>query len=328
MNIISNNIDNISESAIRTLSLEIDGLRNLVSSLKNGLNDSFLKATQIIQESKGRTVVTGMGKSGHIGQKVAASLASTGTLSYFVHPSEASHGDLGMITPEDVLLAFSWSGETLELMSVIDYANRFKVPLIAVSSNPESALSRASTVCLTLPKSQEACPHGLAPTTSTTMQLALGDAIAIALLEARGFSPIDFKVFHPGGKLGANLKLVKDIMHKGDKIPLVKNNTMMGEALIVMSEKGFGCLGVINDKGNMIGIITDGDLRRNMSSDILNMSAELVMSNTPKTITTDTLASSAIEIINSNNITSLFVTEFNKPVGILHIHDLLRIGIV
>lgn len=324
---MNNNIDEINESAVRTLNLEIDGLKNLVSSLKNGLNESFLKATQIIQASTGRIVVTGMGKSGHIGQKVAASLASTGTPAYFVHPSEASHGDLGMITGEDVLLAFSWSGETLELMSVLDYANRFKVPLIAITSNPESALSQAASVSLTLPKSQEACPHGLAPTTSTTMQLALGDAIAIALLEARGFSARDFKVFHPGGKLGANLKLVKDIMHTGDKIPLVKHNTMMGEALIVMSEKGFGCLGVINDHGNMAGIITDGDLRRHMSTELLNMSAEQVMSSTPKTISTDTLASSAIETINSNNITSLFVTEGNKPVGILHIHDLLRVGI-
>ena len=268
-----------------------------------------------------------MGKSGHVGQKVAATMASTGTPAYFVHPAEASHGDLGMITKNDVILAFSWSGETVELISLIQYAARFTVPLISISSNKESTLGRSSKVALELPTSKEACPLGLAPTTSTTMQIALGDALAVALLDSRGFTASDFKVFHPGGQLGANLKFIGDIMHKEAMLPLVQSGTSMAEALVIMTEKSFGTLGVINHEGVLIGVITDGDLRRNMGSDLLTISVDEVMTQSPKTIAPQTLASAALEMINSSSITSLFVVEDKRPVGIVHIHDLLRIGV-
>ena len=315
------------ESAIRTLNLEFEGLKALEESLKSSLAEDFVKSVELIRTATGRVIVTGMGKSGHIGQKVAATLASTGTPAYFVHPGEASHGDLGMITKRDVILAFSWSGETLELNTIIEYSRRFSVPLIAVTSKHESALAKAAEAALVLPKCQEACPHGLAPTTSTTMQLALGDSLAVALLESHGFTATDFKIFHPGGQLGANLKYVSDIMHSGENMPLVPSDMTMSEALVVMSEKSFGCLGVVNQDGHLIGIITDGDLRRHMGDALLQSSAERIMTKSPKTVSKDTLASSAIETINSLSITSLFVVEDSKPVGIIHIHDLLRLGI-
>ena len=268
-----------------------------------------------------------MGKSGHIGQKTAATLASTGTPAFFVHPGEASHGDLGMIMPNDVILAYSWSGETVELLNLINFSRRFKVPLISVTSSAKSALGKASEICLELPKAQEACPHGLAPTTSTTMQLALSDALAIALLEARGFTAGDFKVFHPGGKLGASLQFVSDIMHKGEALPLVSQDTGMSEALPLMTEKSLGCLGVVDKAGSLAGIITDGDLRRKMGPELFTASAGEVMTANPKTVGPDLLVSAALEQINTSNITALFVVEDGKPVGILHIHDLLRAGV-
>lgn len=314
-------------SAIRTLGLEIDGLRILESAIGDGLAEAFAEAVELMRTSCGRVIVTGMGKSGHIGQKIAATLSSTGTPAYFVHPGEASHGDLGMITHDDVVLALSWSGETVELANIITYARRFGVPLIAVTSQADSSLAKAARPALILPKTAEACPHGLAPTTSCIMQLAIGDALAIALLEGKGFTAHDFKVFHPGGQLGASLKYVSDIMHRGEKLPLASPDDVMAEALVTMTEKAFGCLGVIDGGGRLIGIITDGDLRRNMGPHLLDAPVGRIMTCQPKTIAPEELASTALNILNSSKITALFVVEQEKPVGIVHIHDLLRLGV-
>jgi arabinose-5-phosphate isomerase len=314
-------------SARRTLALEIQGLIALKEAIDNGLGAPFHRAVALIAKSSGRVIVTGMGKSGHIGQKLAATLASTGTPAFFVHPGEASHGDLGMIAREDVIIALSWSGETVELGNILSYSRRFRVPLIAVTSRDDSALGRASDVVLCLPVSQEACPHGLAPTTSTAMQLAAGDCLAIALLEARGFSAADFKIFHPGGQLGASLRYVGDLMHKADRLPLSGVDRTMAEALVTMTEKSFGCLGVVDENGALVGIVTDGDLRRHMGADLLSARVGDVMTCKPKTINPQTLASAALQIINDSAITALFVEEDGKPVGIIHIHDLLRIGV-
>ncbi len=314
-------------SARRTLDLEIRGLGILKDAIDDGLGAAFTRAVETIHASRGRVIVTGMGKSGHIGQKIAATLASTGTPAFFVHPGEASHGDLGMITRDDVILALSWSGETVELSPILTYSRRFGVPLVAITSRSESALGKASDVVLRMPAAQEACPHGLAPTTSTTMQLAAGDCLAIALLEARGFSAADFKIFHPGGQLGANLRYVADIMHKGDRLPLSAPTLRMAEALVTMTEKSLGCLGVVDEAGKLIGIITDGDLRRHMGPDLLATTAGDIMTADPKVIAPDMLVSSALELVNRSNITALFVVDDGKPVGIIHIHDLLRIGV-
>ncbi len=322
---------NASQGAIasvrRTLNLEIGGLAALMAAIDDGLGDAFAEAVATIRASRGRVIVTGMGKSGHIGQKLAATFASTGTPAFFVHPGEASHGDLGMITPEDVILALSWSGETVELGNILTYSRRFAVPLIAITSRAESALGKASDIVLRLPISQEACPHGLAPTTSTAMQLAAGDCLAVALLEARGFSASDFKIFHPGGQLGANLKYAADLMHKGARLPLSAGTARMAEALVVMTEKSFGCLGVVDAAGGLIGIVTDGDLRRHMGPDLLTVRVVDIMTPAPKTITPDTLVSAALQLVNQSHITAVFVVEDGKPVGIIHIHDLLRIGV-
>jgi arabinose-5-phosphate isomerase len=314
-------------SAQRTIQLESEGLSALEAALRSELADSFAEAVAMIHACHGRTIVTGMGKSGHIGMKVAGTLSSTGTPASFVHPSEASHGDLGMITRDDVILAFSWSGETVELSNLVSYSRRFGVKLIAVTSNSESALAKAADVVLPLPKSKEACPHGLAPTTSTMMQLALGDCLAIALMEAKGFSGRDFKVFHPGGQLGARLKFVGDLMHRGDRLPLTAGNVKMAEAIVVMTEKAFGCLGVVDGDGRLAGIITDGDLRRHMGNGLLARSTGEIMTAAPKTASPDLLAAEALEMINASSITALFVVEDGRPVGIIHIHDLLRAGV-
>ncbi|MGI9387961.1 MAG: KpsF/GutQ family sugar-phosphate isomerase, partial [Methyloligellaceae bacterium] len=283
---------------------------------------------ELIRKASGRVIVSGMGQSGHVGQKVAATLASTGTPAYFVHPGEANHGDLGMITGDDVLLALSWSGETAELSGLITYSRRFAVPLIAVTSCAKSTLASSAEAVLLLPQAKEACPHGLAPTTSTVMQLALGDALAIALLESKGFTAQDFSIFHPGGQLGAKLKFVGDIMHTGEQLPLVPFDTVMSDALVTMTEKSFGCLGITDSGGRLAGIITDGDLRRRMGPTLLEASAEDVMTASPKTVKPDMLASAALELINASSITALFVVENDKPVGIIHVHDLLRLGVV
>ncbi len=315
------------ESAQRTLELESDGLRALEAALADGLSEGFAGAVELIRSASGRVIVSGMGKSGHIAQKVAATLASTGTPAFFVHPSEASHGDLGMVTSDDVLLAFSWSGETAEFSSLITYAGRFAVPIISVTSRADSTLANASKVTLALPQSKEACPHGLAPTTSTLMQLVLGDCLAIALLESKGFSARDFKVLHPGGQLGASLKFVSDIMHTASELPLADMDTSMGEALVTMTEKSLGCLGVLDENGRLAGIITDGDLRRHMGPELHAARTGDIMTGSPKTVAPDTLASAALEVINSKSITALFVVEDGKPVGLVHVHDLLRSGV-
>ncbi|MCC2112858.1 MAG: KpsF/GutQ family sugar-phosphate isomerase, partial [Hyphomicrobiales bacterium] len=251
----------------------------------------------------------------------------TGTPAFFVHPSEAGHGDLGMITRNDIVLALSWSGETAELRNIVDYSRRFSVGLIAMTSNDGSALAQSADVVLELPKAQEACPHGLAPTTSTVMQLALGDALAIALLECKGFTPRDFKVFHPGGQLGAYLKFVRDVMHVGDRLPLVPLGTPMTEAIVVMTNKGFGCAGVVDDNGRLRGIVTDGDLRRHLGADLLAHRVDDIMTVAPKTVGPETLVSEAIQIINTSSIMALLVVDAEKPIGIVHIHDLLRAGV-
>jgi arabinose-5-phosphate isomerase len=314
-------------SATRTLQLETEGLNALKAALASELIGSFAEAVQALRTCRGRVIVTGMGKSGHVGLKVAATLSSTGTPAYFVHPSEASHGDLGMITRDDAILAFSWSGETVELSNIVSYSRRFAVPLIAVTSNPQSTLAQAAEIVLTLPQVKEACPHGLAPTTSTIMQLALGDCLALALLESKGFTAVDFKALHPGGQLGARLKFVGDLMHKGERLPLAPSHAAMAEAIVVMTEKALGCLGVVDGAGKLVGIITDGDLRRHMGDGLLARSAADIMTPGPKTVAPDVLASAALELCNASSITALFVVEDGRPVGIIHIHDLLRAGV-
>lgn len=316
------------EAATRTLRLEAEGLSALEVALQNGLGKSFNQAVKLIGAARGRVIVTGIGKSGHVGQKVAATFASTGTPAFFVHPSEASHGDLGMITPDDVILAISWSGETVELKNIITYSRRFSVPMIAITSRRDSALGTQSDVCLELPRAKEACPHGLAPTTSTTMQLALGDCLAVALLEAKGFTAHDFKVFHPGGSLGASLKYVSDLMHTGDAMPLARHDEPMAAALVTMTAKAFGCLGIIDAKGKIVGIITDGDLRRHMGAELVNASTRDIMTKNPKTVEPGMLASAALELMNTKRITALFVVEKGRPIGIVHVHDMLRAGLV
>jgi arabinose-5-phosphate isomerase len=313
--------------ALRTLETEAGGIRALAAAIRNGLGQSFIAAVELIRAARGRVIVTGMGKSGHVGRKIAATLASTGTPAFFVHPGEASHGDLGMIAPEDVIMALSWSGETAELKDLTDYSARFRIPLVAITAATDSTLGRAADVVLTLPQAREACPHNLAPTTSSLMQHALGDALAIALLESRGFTALDFRVFHPGGKLGAMLKFVRDIMHTGDAIPLVPIGSLMSEAIAEMTAKTFGCVGIVDASGDLAGIITDGDLRRHMSNDLLIRKVEAVMTREPKTVCPDQLVSEALELLNSLKKTQLIVVEARKPVGVVHFHDLLRAGV-
>lgn len=313
-------------SATRTLEAEKEALIALEAAMANGLAQPFADAVAIISGISGRVIISGVGKSGHIGSKIAATLSSTGTPSFFVHPVEANHGDLGMITSDDAIVALSWSGESPELKGMVAYARRFSIPLIAITAGDQSALARESTVVLGLPRVREACPHNLAPTTSTLLQLVMGDALAIALLEARGFTPENFRTFHPGGQLGANLRRIGDVMHQGSKIPLVASGTRMSEAILEISRKGFGCVGIINRDQQLIGIITDGDLRRHMAGDLLSMTVDEVMTPDPKTIEPSLLAAAALQIVNSSSITTLMVVENRKPVGIVHLHDLLRIG--
>jgi len=314
---------NALESARRTLATEAGGLAQLADMQ----TDDFTRAVDILAEAKGRVIISGMGKSGHIGTKMAATFASTGTPAQFVHPAEASHGDLGMITENDVILALSWSGGTTELANLVNYASRFNITLIAMTSNPDSALARSSQICLTLPKAAEACPNGLAPTTSTIMQMALGDALAVALLEKRNFSAADFRNFHPGGKLGAGLTVLGEIMHRDDALPLVADDTKMSDAIVTMSEKGFGCIGVCDGEGRLAGVITDGDLRRNMSSTLLEQPASGIMTRSPKTVDSSLLAGQALSLMNDSKIQAVFVCENDKPIGLVRIHDLLAIGV-
>ena len=316
------------QSALRTLEAEGSGIAAIEAALRSDLGETFARATDLIRQAKGRVIVTGLGKSGHIARKIAATFASTGTPAFFVHAAEAGHGDLGMITTDDIVLALSWSGEQAEMKALITYAKRFKIALIAMTAEGDSTLSQAADVALTLPKAREACPHNLAPTTSSLMLLALGDALAIALLEGRGFTSVDFSVLHPGGKLGAMLKHIGDIMHTGAAVPLKPLGTSMSEALVEMTSKGFGCVGIVDARGAVAGIVTDGDLRRHMRPDLMTALVDDVMTKNPKTIRGNLLASEALEILNASKITALIVTEANKPVGIVHLHDLLRAGVV
>jgi len=314
-------------SALRTLEAEAGGINTLSAAIHDGLGFAFVRAVELISAAQGRLIVTGMGKSGHVGRKVAATFASTGTPAFFVHPGEASHGDLGMITPDDVIMALSWSGETAELKDLIDYSRRFRIGLIAITAASESTLAQAADVVLMLPNAREACPHNLAPTTSMLMQAALGDALAIALLESRGFTALDFRKLHPGGRLGAMLKFVSNVMHPGDAVPIVSLGTAMSDAVVEMSSKGFGCVGITDASGYLTGIITDGDLRRHMRVDLLQAPVDAVMTASPKTIRPDQLASEALALLNASKITALIVIDKGRPVGIVHFHDLLRAGV-
>lgn len=310
------------EEAKRVLIAESDALKTLADKL----DDNFSNAIEKIKTIKGRVIVSGMGKSGHVGRKIAATLASTGTPAYFVHPGEASHGDLGMITADDLVLALSNSGETHELTDLIGYTRRFEIPLIAITSGADSELSRHADIALLLPKLPEACPLELAPMTSTTLMLGLGDALASALMAARGFTADEFNHFHPGGKLGRKLLKVSDLMHGADDLPLCSPDTNMKDVLVLMSTKGFGCVGVVKDQ-KLSGIITDGDLRRHMSDNLLNERADTIMTAAPRTTRPEALAAEALAQM--KKITTLFVVDSaGMPVGILHIHDLLRAGVV
>jgi arabinose-5-phosphate isomerase len=314
-------------SGLRTLEAEVGGISALAAAMQGSMGTAFIAAVDMIRRVDGRVVVSGMGKSGHVGRKIAATLSSTGTPALFVHPAEASHGDLGMVTADDVIMALSWSGETVELKNLIDYSRRFRIGLIAVTAVPESTLGQAADVALLLPQAREACPHNLAPTTSSLMQLALGDALAIALLESRGFTALDFRALHPGGRLGAALTFVRDIMHSGAAMPIAALGTRMSDAIVEMSAKGFGCIGIADASGALVGIVTDGDLRRHMRRDLLDAQVDQVMTKGPITVQSDRLASEVLEILNSSKITALFVVDDKKPVGIVHLHDLLRAGV-
>jgi arabinose-5-phosphate isomerase len=319
-------------AARRVLSLGAEALQ----ALAGAVNGQFSAAVDLILKARGRVIISGMGKSGHVARKIAATLASTGTPAQYVHPGEASHGDLGMITPQDVVLLLSNSGEVHELADLIEYTRRYGVPMAAITSKPQSTLARNADVALILPPSKEACPMGLAPTTSTTMMMALGDALAVALMERRGFTQDQYRVFHPGGHLGRKLVRVSDIMHVGAEIPLVPTAAAMSEVLLIMTSKRFGCAGVLDANGGLAGIVTDGDLRRKMSSGLLTLSAQDVMNPTPRTIRASALAAEALRLMNQGDkpVTCLFVVEDGgqpgqpqRPAGIVHIHDCLRAGV-
>lgn len=306
------------------LATEIAALQQLSAAL----DDRFTQAVELMFPLDGRVVVTGIGKSGHVGRKIAATLASTGTPALFVHPSEASHGDLGMVTRQDCVLALSNSGEAAELSDIVDYTRRFSIPLLAMTSGAQSTLGSAADIVLAIPKAAEACPLGLAPTSSTTMMMALGDALAIALLERRGFKASDYKLFHPGGKLGRKLMLVKDLMHTGDAVPLAPLTAGMSDIIILMTQKTFGCCGVIDEKGALAGVVTDGDLRRHMRPDLLQAPLATIMTQNPKTISAHALAAEALGRMNEKKVTNLFVVdEKNHVEGIIRMHDLLKAGI-
>jgi len=317
-------------SALRTLEIERKGIAALEAALADesvgALGSAFADAVRIMAMAAGRVIVTGMGKSGHIARKIAATLSSTGRPATFLHPAEASHGDLGMVQSGDVVVAISWSGETAELAAIITYTRRYRIPLIAMTAEAASSLAAEADIVLLLPRAEEACPNGLAPTTSTTMQLVAGDALAVALLESKGFTAQDFKIFHPGGRLGATLAYVRDVMHRGDRIPRVAPDALMAEAILEISSRGFGCVAVCDSQDRVIGIITDGDLRRHMRSDLMAAPAASVMTRAPRTISPNALVAEALEMI-SRNISALLVVENDlRLIGIVHFHDLLRIG--
>jgi arabinose-5-phosphate isomerase len=315
----------IISSALRTLEAEGSGVDALAAAIRDHLGTAVIAAVELIRAASGRVIVTGIGKSGHVARKIASTLASTGTPALYVHPAEASHGDLGMITKDDVIVALSWSGETAELKNLTDYSRRHRIGLVAMTANPESTLAKTADVVLAMPQAREACPHNLAPTTSSLMQLALGDALAIALLESRGFTAAQFGVLHPGGKLGSLLKMVRELMHTGPSVPLAPLGTRMSDAIIEMTTKGFGCVGITDPRGQLVGIITDGDLRRHWN-DLRDAQVDAVMTRGPKTVLPEQLVSETLELLNSTKVTALFVVEAGKPVGVIHVHDLLRAG--
>ncbi len=310
-------------AARRVLDLEAAGL----AALSRGLDAGLSRALDLLAATEGRVIVTGMGKSGHMARKIAATLSSTGTPALFVHPGEASHGDLGMITAKDAVMALSNSGNTAELADIIAYTRRFAIPLIAITGKAGSQLASEAEATLLLPEAPEACPLGLAPTTSTAMMLGLGDALAVALLERRGFSAQDFQVLHPGGALGAKLLRVKDLMHGPERLPLTGADTPMSEAILAMSSRPFGCVGIVDGKGGLVGIVTDGDLRRHMGPNLLSLPARAVMTPSPKTIRPQALAAEAVGYLNANRILSLFVVEDERPIGLVQLYDCLRAGV-
>lgn len=309
--------------AIQTINNEID----TIIKLRDSLGKSYTQALNAMQNAKGRIIITGMGKSGHIGKKIAASLASTGTPSFFVHPAEASHGDLGMITNDDVVIAISNSGESKELVDVLNYCKRFDITLISITKNPNSSLGKAGDIILQLPNNGEACPLGLAPTSSTTATLVLGDILTAGLIQRRGFTKTDFNDRHPGGKLGSILQKVSDLMHMDSAMPILDENADMQRVLLEMTSKRLGCVGFVNNLGELTGILTDGDLRRCLSAQILEEKATNIMTKNPKTISKDILASEAMKIMHDRKITNIFVVEDNIPIGVIHIHDLLNNGV-
>ena len=311
------------ECAIRTINSEIE----TISKLKDTIDDTLTQALDLMQNSKGRIIITGMGKSGHIGKKIAASLASTGTPSFLVHPAEASHGDLGMITEEDVVIAISNSGESKELVDILNYCKRFGIKLISITKNPDSSLAKAGDIVLKLPNNGEACPLGLAPTNSTTATLVLGDILTAGLIERKGFTKADFNARHPGGKLGSILQRVSDLMHTNEEMPILEENANMQSVLLEMTSKRLGCVGFVNKSGELTGMLTDGDLRRCLTPKILEEKAIDIMTKNPKTIAKNTMASEAIKIMHDKKITNMFVVENNKPIGVIHIHDLLNNGV-
>lgn len=319
--IIQKNLD--IDCAIQTINSEID----TIIKLRDSLNETLSLALDAMQQAKGRIIITGMGKSGHIGKKIAASLASTGTPSFFVHPAEASHGDLGMITEDDVVIAISNSGESKELVDILNYCKRFGIKLISITKNPESSLGKAGDIVLELPNNGEACPLGLAPTNSTTATLVLGDILTAGLIQRKGFTKADFNARHPGGKLGSILQKVSDLMHTNSDMPILEENSDMHRVLLEMTSKRLGCVGFINNNGELTGMLTDGDLRRCLSAQILEEKAINIMTKNPKTIHKDMMASEAIKIMHDKKITNIFIVENKKPIGVIHIHDLLNNGV-
>lgn len=319
----------ILESALNTVRIEQEAVAALEAALRDtALGSAFADAIAAISATKGRVIVTGMGKSGIIGRKISATMTSTGTPSLFIHPAEASHGDLGMITPDDIVLAVTWSGETTELGDVIAYCRRFQARLIVITSRAASTAGRAADICLTLPMVREACPNQIAPTSSTTMQAVLGDALAVALIEERGFSKSDFLMFHPGGRLGAELTKVAQLMGTDDEIPMISMDATIMDATVEMSRKRYGATAVVNRKGQLVGAFTDGDLRRAFATNDIHGSIAAHMSVQPLTVDPAMLLPEALRILNDNAITVLFVCEDDKTlVGVIHLHDILRAGI-
>ena len=307
--------------AKKVIDAEINGLKVL----SKKIDKKFVKAVNILKKNKSKIIVTGVGKSGIIAKKVASTLSSTGSPSQFIHSTEASHGDLGVINKKDVILAFTFSGKTMELNDIFIYSKEKKIPLIIITGKSNSKLENIATVCIEISNLKEACPLDLAPTTSTTVMLALGDAFAVSLMISKKFTKKDFYSYHPGGQLGKKLLLVKNIMHSGKKLPLIKENVPMSTAIIEMTKKRFGCLGVVSKANTLIGIITDGDLRRHMGNSILEKKTTSIMTKKPKTVNKDIFASEALDIMKKNKITQVFITENNKPIGILHIHDCIEL---